>query len=651
MSNIRNPFRIRASEHIVSDLTFLQLFGQGALDLLADDDVWNKLHIFRSAPGGGKTSLFRMFKPSTLRTLNGLSGNEDYKDLFNRLKKIGAISDAGPQVLGVSLFCNRTYANLEDLNFDVGQKNRFFLALLNSRIVLAALRGSLELKGLNYPDDLDRIYIQLPKDLNTPILLPLPCSGREMYEWASSLERKVCEALDSFSSTEANVLKGNDLLYSLYILFPGCIEIDSKPVAIRSLLMFDDVQYLTRLQREKLYEMFFELRLPIGIWVAERLEALSTEDLLSIGVIQGRDYGEPIILEEFWRKEGVKKFESIVTNIADLRAKSAPDVQISSFDSRLENSFDDNIWHEKFSEIFQTISTRVRKKVESKPRYQSLLKGPTESHGSEYQRALSWRSTEIIIDRDLLKQKHQKKLFEIPSEGDTFENPDLECQEDSALRSAAEIFISKEFNVPYYFGFPRLAFISSYNFDQFLSLAGDLFEEILSAEKLKKTAILTPKRQEEILVKIAKKRYLEIPRRVPNGNEVQKLLDFIGQLSYVETYRANAPYSPGVTGIAITMDERMKLIELGLKEKNPRYYRLATTLSACISYNLLEPSLDRVQGKKGKKWMILNLNRLLCVYYRLPLQYGGWRPKKIDELAKWIDPGYPLQQKNIGDLI
>jgi len=47
----------------------------------------------------------------------------------------------------------------------------------------------------------------------------------------------------------------------------------------------------------------------------------------------------------------------------------------------------------------------------------------------------------------------------------------------------------------------------------------------------------------------------------------------------------------------------------------------------------------------------LYLNRLLCVYFGLPLQYGGWRPKKIDELSKWIEPGYQPQQKNIGDIV
>ena len=646
MSNIRNPFRIRASENIVSNLTFLQLFGQGALDLLPEEGLWNKVQIFRSAPGGGKTSLFRIFKPSTLRTLNAYKGNDEYKDLFHRLKNIDAISDNGPQLLGISLSCNRNYANLEDLSFDSGQKDRFFFALLNARIVLAALRGSLELNGLSYPDDLDRIFVQTADNIDNPNILPLPCSGPDLYKWASSLEKNVCEALDSFSSYESSSFVGHDFLYSLFVLLPGCIQIDKKPVASRSLLMLDDVHNLTSAQRKKLYKMVFDLRLPIGIWMAERLEALSPEDLLSVGATSGRDYGEPIILEEFWRRGNIKKFENIITNIADLRAKSAPDVQISSFDSRLENTLDDNEWNEKFSYALQIISSRVRKKGERTQSYKNWIKNRDTSEGSLKQRVHSWRVLEILIDRDVQKLKHQKRLFDSPIDEEKFDP-----QEDSSVKAAAELFIAKEFKMPYYFGFSRLVIISSYNIEQFLSLSGDLFEQIIWAEKLKKTAILSPKRQEEILINVAKQRYIEIPRRVPNGKEVIKLLESIERLAQWETFKPNAPYAPGVTGIAISMDERAKLIELGIKEKHSKYYKLATTLSACISYNLLEPSLERSQGQKGTTWMILYLNRLLCVYFGLPLQYGGWRPKKIDELSKWIEPGYQPQQKNIGDIV
>ena len=54
MREPRNPFRLRASESIESDATFLRLFGPGMLDLLPAENLWDKPQVFRSAPGGGQ---------------------------------------------------------------------------------------------------------------------------------------------------------------------------------------------------------------------------------------------------------------------------------------------------------------------------------------------------------------------------------------------------------------------------------------------------------------------------------------------------------------------------------------------------------------------------------------------------------------------
>src|SRR6266511_2120365 len=140
MREPRNPFRMRASEHIESDSTFLRLFGPGVLDVLPRDNLWGRPLVFRSAPGGGKTSLFRLFTPSVLRTLFESRYAEEYRDLFQRMKELGAISDSGPMVLGVMLSCARNYASIEDLDWDTARKELLLYRLLNSRLVLAALR-------------------------------------------------------------------------------------------------------------------------------------------------------------------------------------------------------------------------------------------------------------------------------------------------------------------------------------------------------------------------------------------------------------------------------------------------------------------------------------------------------------------------------
>lgn len=645
MREPRNPFRMRASEHIESDATFLRLFGPGVLDLLPKEKLWDRIQIFRSAPGGGKTTLFRAFTPSVLLTLHGFRANEDHKELYQRMKDIDVLSDSGPHLLGIILSCARNYATLEDLNFDPSKKERLLYSLLNARLILAVLRGALLLKKLRYPDDLERLSILVQSNCDSPAQLPLPGSGKELFEWACSVEKGVCEIIDSFGSPSSEVLKGHDTLYSLSLIRPKCILCDGVPVASQVLVMFDDVHKLTIKQRQKLLETIFDLRPPIGVWISERFEALSPEELLASGATTGREYEEPINLEYFWRSSpSPKKFENTVINIADRRARSARDVQIGSFAGCLQDCLDEAEWHECFEKALENISTRVRKKYGSTKRYQKWINVKEKIEGTLRQRTIEWRTLEIIIERDTKRSQITLDFDEVlPYEI-------LEYKESSAARAAAEFFIAQDFNIPYYFGISRLAVLSSSNIEQFLAFAGDLFEEITSLELMKRQTVLTPERQESILKKAVQQRWDEIPRRIPNGRDVQKLLEAIHQCARWELNKGTASYGAGggVTGIAMTMADRDRLINPKIRLRNPEYERLVLALSACISHNLLEVSLDRVQGQKGKTWMVLYLNRWLCLQFKLPLQYGGWRPKTPVQLCKWLDYGFRPPEKNGG---
>ena len=160
MREPRNPFRLRASEAIESDVTFLKLFGPGMLDLIdSDAPVWDKPRTFRSAPGAGKTSLLRLFTPTVLMGLHSFRRNDELKELFERMRSLGVVGEEGPKLLGVFHSCARNYATLEDLEFDSARKERLLFGLLNARITLATLRSTLTLHRMDYPGDLGRLAV------------------------------------------------------------------------------------------------------------------------------------------------------------------------------------------------------------------------------------------------------------------------------------------------------------------------------------------------------------------------------------------------------------------------------------------------------------------------------------------------------------
>lgn len=647
MSEPRNPFRMRTSEQIESDYTFLRLFGPGVLELLAKSNVWDRVQIFQSAPGGGKTSLFRLFTPSVLLALHESRAIEEYKDLYLRLKSLDVISEDEPQLLGVMLPCARNYPSLEDLNFDTTKKERLLYALLNARLTLVALRGALLLKKLHYPTDLKHLTIVAPRHSDLPSQIPIPGSGQDLFEWARLVENRVCELIDSFGPSSYEALEGQETLHSLSFLRPECILYNGVPITNKIVVMFDDAHKLTAFQRTKLATTIFDLRPSISVWIAERLEALSSSELLAPGTTIGREYDEPIKLEDFWRAGGNnKRFEKIVVNIADRRVTRSQnfDNQISSFAGSLQDSLDGTEWQSHFENALNVISARVRNRSGSTEKYIQWINHVETIAGTHRERAIAWRATEILIEREAKSQ--QRSFDNIPMPQVNLELPDL-----GPLRIAAELYIAQEFNIPYYFGISRLTTLSSSNIEQFLALAGELFEEIIAAALLKRrrSLVLPPDRQEVILKKVAKQRWEEISRRIVNGQDVKKFLESLYQLTKWDWDKGTASYAPGITGIGLTMADRNDIIDPHRQIKRPEYARLANVLSSCISHSLLEAHLDHKQG--GKSWMVLYLNRWMCLHFGLPLQSGGWSPKNPGELCRWLDHGFKPPRKGESEFL
>lgn len=622
MKGSRNPFTIRASEHIVSESDFLRLFAPGVLELLPENDAWNKVHFFVSAPGGGKTTLFRIFSPPSLTTLHSFRSIVDYKELYRRMREFGVMTSDGPDVLGIRISCARNYGAIEDLDLTQVERDKLFFSLFNSRVTLSALNGILILKGLRYPDDLNRLsfesldYDQFLNDSLNDL------NGEELRNKAKKTERNICNSIDSFTQIEIDDLIGHHDLNTLGAFQPSTIKVDGKPVAQHTVLLIDDFHRLTKRQREVLTNELISLRLPVGIWIAERLEAQEPSELLSIGTNNGREF-EIINLEKYWRRPGnSKRFEKTLWEIADLRVRSVPEIQsrIGSFESSLKSNLDNLDFDETLNIILRDVSNRAKSNYENGP-YAEWISEVEAMEGSLLERITNWRTLEILIQRKVMRG--QSTLFDLSVPQTELENIHV-----SSIREAAMFFISREFSLPYYFGSDVLANLASSNIEQFLSYAGKLFDVVSTAGKMRQSTSLAPKMQESILKAHSRNAWESIQKRIPNGLEVKGLLEHIKTLTVIDTQKPNAPYAPGATGIAITMDDKAKLTQ-------PRYEKLLQTLSTCISNNLLEPMPDVSQG--GKKWYLLYLNRALCLQFGLPLQYGGWRPRKLNELEQWVN--------------
>ena len=627
MRDSRNPFRLRRSENIDTDTTFITLFEPGILDVLADHGLPRTVQLIRSAAGGGKTSLLRLFTPSVLRRLH--ARRTDEQELFSRLQAVGAIDHKGPTVLGVLLLCGRNYAGLQDMPIDQAQRTRLFLGLLNARIVLAVLRSALSLKGLEYPRDVNRIEIV---DIDTDALpqgLEFPCTGKRLYDWALAVERTICAELDSFGPLRTGALPGHDALFALNIVRPEALRLDGASVADRLVIMMDDIHMLTASQRALLVERVIEARSAVGIWIAERFEALSTQELLASGSTEGRDHDAPIELEWYWRQRH-ERFEKHVMRIADRRVRLSRETELEVFRSCLEDDLEGPEYEPVFNRALTVVSERVRTRVGSNPQFREWVAATEQIEGSAYERTLAWRTLEILIEREL--RKPQKNLFD---ETEARDSDELKEKDDSRVKQAAELFLAKEFDLPYYFGAERVARLASLNIEQFLGIGGTIFEEVIGGELIQgATQVLSAKRQHALMKKAAAALWADMPNKVRHGRELRAFLDSVGRFSAWYTYRVTAPNDPGVGGTAIRMSERLVLMDRGALDKRPDRSRFADLVASAMAHNYLVADLD--YKCKGDRWMVLNLNRLLCVHFDLPLGYGLYKERPLDELCRWI---------------
>ena len=628
MRDPRNPFRLRRSESIDSDATFLSLFEPGILDIMPAEKWKESVHILRSAAGGGKTSLIRLFVPNVLHTLHTRRSEEQLRELFQKVKELGAIDEISPKLLGVMLLCGRSYSRLQDLPLDQARKDRLFFGLLNARIVLAVLHNILAFKQLRFPEDLDRIRIKVPDSSFRVTGLELPCSGTQLFQWAKDLEDKVCGSLDSFGPLRVESLPGHDSLLSLSLIREDSVSLDDSPVAERVLLMMDDIQQLTSYQRSLLIQTVIETRSPVGIWIAERFEALNTQEMLASGTNEGRDYNQPVELETYW-KPRYAKFEKLTIKIADRRVRYAADTELESFRACMQETLDLQKYEHLLVMAIGEIEARIRKRVGEAARFKEWISAREQMEGTPRERAIAWRALEILVEREL--RKPQKTLFD-----DMILDEDrLKEKDDSSVKQAAELFLAREYNLPYYFGSERISRLASLNIKQFLGLAGDIFEEAVSAELLKKSPCLSPERQHKLMKRAAQAVWDDIPNGVTRGRELRNFLEAVGKFSRWYTYRETAPNDPGVGGTALRMTERAMLMDEGHLRSRPEHRRFAEILASALAHNLLVADLD--YKCKGEKWMVLNLNRLLCIHFDLPLGYGLYKERPLSQLVGWLD--------------
>ena len=611
MNIYKNPFAIRASERIETDEMFLELFSSEPLTHLEEKHeqgkLWNNVTTILSSPGAGKTTLLRLFSSTILQRIT--ERNTAYK----KLKKLGVIDSDHIKKCGVYLQLGRDYEFLEDdVLFNEIEQKRIFLSLLNARIVLATLKSLVSLAGIK--------YTQLNEITYTPEgIIPefgdfkAEYTGKELLDWAAEQERKICEFLDSFMMP-AEDIQGSSKLFALQAMKASWFTHKGEKLCEDFIFQIDDGHKLTKKQKKIIRDETVEVRLPVTLWIAERLETLSTSDILSDKNIKDRD-DQTIHLES--TKKGI--FNPMVKNIATLRSAFSADGIILA--SALASDTTIN-----YKALYNDASKRYMAQLTELHNYDNYTECVAAIEAQDpYERVLNIRA--LLMHAARQSANGTMNLFGYTAQ-------DLEWMLNSLKPLVKEVIPGEIKKLPQYYGFSTLIDLASQNVEQFLDLSAKMYE-LLVAKKISDPShyVLTAEEQDKIVRDFAFAR-LEDIKRLPRGNRIYSflmhLIDFCYGLTFTPTYSYRS-----VTGFAVKEENSGKWRKDGFWFQDPDNEELATILKDCLAYNFLMKQ-GVIQGKKYQKWTIFYLNGWLCAYAHLPLERGGWRSLTLHKLNSWL---------------
>lgn len=610
--NYKNPFAIRASERIETDERFLELFSVEPLSYLesnyANDSLWGTMTYILSSPGAGKTTLLRLFSPSVLKRVTVKGTNLIYRKLYNL-----GVKDAEEQVLkcGVYLQMGRDYEFLEDDElFGHREQRRYFLSLLNTRIVLATLKTCMTLAGIKYTE-LHKVTYTPEEPIKQFGEIKESYTGKELLDWATRQERRVCEFLDSFV-VPTDGIDGNDDLFALDAMKAEWFSFAGKPLCGEFIFQIDDAHKLTERQKRIIRSEVAERRIHSTLWVAERLETLSTEDILSDNNIQGRDY-QVIKLENL--SQGL--FNKMAKGIASMRSKV-------SYDGTDLFTYLSEISTENYNVVYSEASKKYLAKFEalaSYPNYEACIKAISQE--PPYDRAKHSRAMLIYASRE----DNSPRLF-------SYDYEEMMSILSKDYNEYAEELLPGEISkLPQYYGQQTLIDLASGNIEQFLSISSKMYELLLS-KKIMDTARydLTPEDQDRIVSDYCKS-HLEDIKQLKRGNKIYAFLMHLIDFCHEQTFSLTYSYRT-VSGFAIKEENSGQYGQDGFWFQDTANKELAVLLKDCLANNLLY-KVARTQGKKDQNWAVFYLNEWLCAYAHLPLRRGGWRKLSLVRLKQW----------------
>ena len=630
-----NPFRKRATEFLREDEAFLAIVTPEPIQYFLSEPgkqgrLYDRLVLLRGTPGSGKTTLARLFEFPTFHTLVQNKNFEGHKDISAALVSCEAMQEELPQLLGFRLPLETGYRDFWEFGYSEDLKTNLMIAMLQARAVLGWFRH-LAAAGI----EAGNVTIITRPEASGVVGTIGGTGGEGVRTKARTVEHAIYQVMNALVAPQESQLPGEavdayrpfDIIDRIAIRYPPS---SGLPITLRPLAIFDDAHVLHPAQFRALEKFLLRRELRVARWMIARFDILLPQEALAAvseeaaaparfaGISADRE-AEVILLQSTRDRLAHRiRFRKMSKDMAGRYLRRMPLLN----ERGLVNL--GNLLGNTEVSVGSSALEVIRRKVNATQRRLKISPADCQrftAQISEFSKAdseeVALYMLKIMMHRfDKRRSRRSPGLFD--SDGDQ-SDAEIQVAANDSVYAAALFHLFHEHARPYYYGIDSLCDTSSENAEQFLQLAAELVEAVVTQLARGKSVVLRPAQQHSLLRRRGE-RIME-GWRFPHDDKVTALVKQVAQRCLRKSLEANGAVIANAIGIP--QDEFPSL--------STDYPELAAVLQFAIAYNAI--SLVPNHPCKSQMWCLFELGGMVQLRYGLTSRRGGFVESTAAEVS------------------
>lgn len=599
--------------------------------------MYDKLVRVSGTPGSGKTTIAKVFEyPAIVALLEGRH-SDDVEDLAAAVSDCRAAEGGGPLVLGCRLPLESYYRDFWELPYDEPIRHRLLKVFLQSKAVLAWLRG-LEETNVSL-ESVSAVLGSGSRD-RSPDLGGL--DGPSIQARARGIEAAVYRIISAVLPPDQDALP-SDLngydpflwIESITVANPAAEPPGVGTRTLRPLVILDDAHALHTDQFDHVFSWLTSREMQISRWILARfdifhkapdVEAKSKSDDSRTGPVPGRDYIDIRLQEDGdddSPQQSKRHFQKTAKDMATRYLRQMPIfsnrnlIKLSSLlaeeaEPPVKNTLD------KLAKELDSTQKRLSIKDERREQLRLII--------DEYCSA-SKRPIESDVQMQMINIAMHRYSRRI--KGPTFfegidPDPSRPIQANAEMEESARLQLLHLYDRPFYYGVNCLYLVSSKNAEQFLRLAGGLVEEAATAISRGRFKPMRPSRQDRILRDEAGD-YVAKQWDFPYSRSVKAIVQTIGERCRETTMEPNGWLRPNAYGMP----------QAEFEELRASSQEMAAILLFGLAYNAWR--IKENYSCKNQLWCLIELEGIAILNHGLTLRRGGFLEGRSAEFGRFVD--------------